>query len=42
MAVMCEVLVLYQEAFEMALQQGFVQDAALAQELSWQVRCLNL
>jgi hypothetical protein len=32
---------MYEGAFAMAIENGFVQDAALAKELSWQVRELN-
>lgn len=39
MATMAEVLGMYEEVFDMALANGFVQDAALAKELSWQVLC---
>lgn len=37
MAAMAEVLGMYEEVFDMALANGFVQDAAMAKELSWQV-----
>lgn len=35
MAAMAEVLGMYEEVFDMALANGFVQDAAMAKELSW-------
>jgi hypothetical protein len=38
-AIIAEMLGLYQEVFDMALENGFVQDAALAKELSCQVLC---
>jgi hypothetical protein len=32
-----EIMVMYERAFAMAIENGFVQDAALAKELSWQM-----
>lgn len=32
-----EIMVMFERAFAMAIENGFVQDAALAKELSWQM-----
>jgi hypothetical protein len=41
-AAIAELMSMYEDAFEMALENGFVQDAALAKELAFQVRSVLL
>ncbi len=35
---LAEIADMYEKAFTMAIENGFVQDAATAKELSWQAR----